>query len=73
MYKNKKLRKSRDRVLAGVAGGIAEFVGWEPKQIRIIWFVAGLLSGGTALFVYTVCAFIFPPPSYFDINDFREQ
>ena len=69
----RKLRKSRDHILAGVAGGMAEFVGWEPKKMRAIWVVAGLLTGGVALIVYTICAFIFPPPSDFDINEFREQ
>ncbi len=73
MSKYRKLRKSRDHMLAGVAGGIAECLGWQPKQVRIIWFIAGLFTAGTALLVYTICAFVFPPPSDFDINDFREQ
>lgn len=73
MSNYRKLRKSRDRILAGVAGGIAEFLGWQSKQVRTIWIVAGLLTAGTALLIYAVCAFVFPPPSNFDINDYREQ
>jgi len=73
MRENRKLRKSRDRIMAGVAGGIAEFLGWPSRQVRIIWLVAGILTGGTALFIYLLCAVIFPPPSDFDLNDFREQ
>ena len=73
MSRNRKLRKSKDRILAGVAGGIAEFIGWEPRQIRAIWVAAGFLTGGTAVIVYTVCAFVFPPPSKFNLDDFREQ
>jgi len=71
--KYKKLRKSKDYILAGVAGGIAEFLGWEPKQVRTLWVLAGIFTAGTAVLVYTVCAFVFPPPSDFDLNDYREQ
>lgn len=74
MCKNgNKLRKSRNRVLAGVAGGLAEFLDWKPKQIRVVWIIATLFSGGVALIVYAGCAYLFPPPADFDINNFREQ
>jgi len=73
MVNNRKLKRSRDNILAGVAGGIAEFLGWEPRQVRMIWFFAGLLSGGTALIIYAICAYIFPPPDDFDINKYRAQ
>ena len=33
--KEKKIRKSRDKVLCGVAGGIAEYLGIDPLWIRI--------------------------------------
>ena len=68
---NRKLRKSRNRLIAGVAGGIAEFTGWQANTVRLLWFFAGLFSGGTALIIYTICALVFPPPSKFDLNDFK--
>jgi len=69
---NRILRKSKDRILAGVAGGTAEFFGWPVNKGRLIWGLAGLFSGGGAIIIYTICAFVFPPPSNFDINDFRK-
>ena len=47
--KEKKIRKSRDKVLCGVAGGIAEYLGIDPLWIRIC-FVLLALSGGSGVF-----------------------
>ena len=37
------LRKSEDRVIAGVCGGFAEYIGWPPNNVRILYpaFPAG--------------------------------
>jgi phage shock protein PspC (stress-responsive transcriptional regulator) len=38
-----RLRRSRrDRILAGVCGGIAAWLGWRPWHLRLL-FVAGTL------------------------------
>jgi len=73
MSAKKGLKKSKDRVLAGVAGGIAEFLDWEPRQIRAAWVLGGIMTGGTALIAYAVCAYVFPEPDDFDINKYRVQ
>lgn len=73
MKSKRKLRKSRNRVLAGVAAGIAEFINWKPHQIRAVWLLLGLFTGGGALLAYAVCAYCFSPPTDFDVNEFRVQ
>lgn len=73
MGTEKGLKKSKDKVLAGVAGGIAEFLDWEPRQIRAAWILGGIVSAGTALIAYAICAFVFPEPDDFDIDQFRVQ
>jgi phage shock protein PspC (stress-responsive transcriptional regulator) len=55
----KTLRKSRDRRIAGVCGGIAEYFGWDPTIIRIIWAVM-IFCYGTGLLAYIVAAIIMP-------------
>ncbi len=41
------LRRSREnRVIAGILGGIAEFVGANPKTVRVVFAVATFFSGG---------------------------
>ena len=55
-----KIHKSaRDKKLAGVCGGIAEWLGVDPTIIRLAWVVL-LLGWGSGLLAYIVCALILP-------------
>src|SRR6478609_8673851 len=53
-------RSREDRVLAGVAGGVAEMVDADPSLIRVVWAVLIVLTGGLALLVYVVMAIVVP-------------
>ncbi len=53
-------RSTDDRMLAGVAGGVAEHLDADPSIIRIIWAVLIFLTGGLALVVYVVMAVVVP-------------
>lgn len=57
-------RSPDDRMLAGVAGGLAEMFDIDPSVIRIVWAVLIVLTGGLALLVYIVMAIVVPerPP-----------
>ena len=56
-----RLYRSRDdRMLAGVAGGVAEALDADPSLIRIVWALLILLTGGIALVVYIVMAIVVP-------------
>ena len=58
---NRHLFRSRDdRMLAGVAGGLAELWDADPSLIRIIWAVLIPFTGGVALVVYIVMAIVVP-------------
>ncbi len=62
-----RLYRSRDdRMLAGVAGGVAEMLDTDPSLIRIVWVLLAFLTGGIALVVYIVMAIVVPeqPPGY---------
>ncbi|HEX9733806.1 MAG TPA: PspC domain-containing protein [Thermoanaerobaculia bacterium] len=37
-------RSKTNRVLAGVCGGIAEWLGWDPTMVRILYVVLSILS-----------------------------
>ncbi|GHD24728.1 PspC domain-containing protein [Nocardiopsis kunsanensis] len=57
---NKRFQRSSDkRLLAGVCGGIAEYFGWEPNIVRIV-FVALTLLGFSGVFVYILAWLIMP-------------
>ena len=58
---NQHLYRSRDdRMLAGVAGGLAELWDADPSLVRIIWALLVVLTGGIALVVYVVMAIVVP-------------
>lgn len=57
------LRKSRNRIIAGVCGGIAEWLGWSPTLVRILYVVISVLSAAfPGILVYLVLWFVMPPP-----------
>ena len=60
--KDKKLTRSADdRMLAGVAGGLAEYLDIDPVIIRIIFVIIALLGGGfTGILIYAVLWIIMP-------------
>jgi phage shock protein C len=73
---NDRLYRSRDdRVIAGVAGGLAERLNADPSLVRVIWALLILPTGFIALLVYIVMAMVvpeeddlygfMPPPSTF--------
>jgi phage shock protein C len=58
---NRHLYRSRDdRMLAGVAGGLAELWDADPSLVRIVWAVLVVLTGGIALVIYIVMAIVVP-------------
>lgn len=56
-----RLYRSRDdRMLAGVAGGLAEMWDADPALVRLIWALLVIFTGGIALLVYIVMAIVVP-------------
>lgn len=53
-------RSRRERMIAGVAGGLAELWGTDPSLLRIVWALLVILTGGLALVVYIVMAIVVP-------------
>ena len=58
-----RLRKSRDRILGGVCGGIAEWLGWDLTLVRILYVIASIASVAfPGIVIYLVLWLIMPPP-----------
>lgn len=56
-----KLRKSRtDKMIAGVCGGIGEYLNWDPTIVRIIFLILVFSSFGTMVLIYFILALIMP-------------
>lgn len=51
-------RSTTNKTIAGVCGGLAEYLNIDPTIIRVIWALVGL--SGAGLIAYLVCALIIP-------------
>jgi phage shock protein PspC (stress-responsive transcriptional regulator) len=57
------LRKSRNKIFAGVCGGIAEWLGWDPTLVRVLYvFVSVVSIAFPGILVYILLWLIMPPP-----------
>lgn len=60
MMEGKKLRKSPvDRKIAGVCGGVGEYLNVDPTLVRLIWLLF-VLVGGTGVLAYIIAAIVMP-------------
>lgn len=60
----RRLYRSRDRILAGVAGGMAEYLTIDPTVVRVLWILTAIFTGGLVLVAYIVLAVITPESPY---------
>jgi phage shock protein C len=61
MQMRKRLTRSQDdRVVAGVAGGMAEYLGIDPTIVRVLWVLAFLPGGVPGLLLYVLCWLVMP-------------
>ena len=57
---NRRLYRSRtDRMIAGVCGGLGEYLNIDPTIVRLL-FVLFLLTGGSGFLIYFVMLLIVP-------------
>ena len=55
------LKRSRNGVIAGVCGGLAEWLGWDPTLVRVLFVLVSVLSAAfPGLFVYLVLWIVMP-------------
>ena len=56
------LQRSRsDRMIAGVCGGLADYIGIDPTLMRLIYIIGTIMTGFIpGIFVYFILAIIAP-------------
>lgn len=55
----KRLFKSRNKMIAGVCAGIAEYFNIDPTLVRLGWVLFCAL-GGSGVLAYIICAIVIP-------------
>ena len=60
MTTSKRLTRSRrDKKIAGICGGLAEYFGIDPVIPRLIWVILAL-GAGIGVFAYLICWIVIP-------------
>jgi phage shock protein C len=56
------LQRSREhKMIAGVCGGLADWLGWDPTVVRILYVLVSILSAAfPGILVYIVLWFLMP-------------
>ena len=61
MPSGKLFRSSTNKILGGVCGGIAEWLGWNPTAVRVLYVVISILSVAfPGILVYLVLWLVMP-------------
>ncbi len=56
----RKLTRSRhDKKIAGVCGGLGEYLGVDPTLVRLLWLIA-VIFGGTGILAYIIAWIVMP-------------
>jgi phage shock protein C len=53
-------RSTQERMLAGVCGGIADYLDVDPTLVRLVFVALALLSSGSGLVIYLILMLIVP-------------
>jgi phage shock protein C len=53
-------RSRRHRIVAGVCGGMAGWLGWPPLLVRVLFVVVGALPFLSGILVYLVLWLVIP-------------
>lgn len=61
----KRLRRSGTHcMIAGVCGGLAEYIGWDPTMVRLLYVVVSVFSAAfPGILVYIIAWLIMPKES----------
>ena len=53
-------RSANDRIISGVAGGVADYFEVDPVLVRILWFISVPVTGGLTFVAYIVMMIAVP-------------
>ena len=54
------LMLSNNRMVGGVCGGLAEWLGWDPTLVRILYTILTIFTAFSGLIVYLILWIIMP-------------
>ena len=64
MADNKRFYRSHNKCIAGVCGGVADYFGWDPTVVRLVYLVATFSSAFSGFLLYIVLWIFVPQERY---------
>ena len=65
-------RSKKEKMIAGVCGGLAEYFNIDPTLVRLGWIIFAL-TFGTGILAYIICAFVIPEEKYVSYSVSRKS
>jgi phage shock protein C len=54
-------RSRKNKMIAGVCGGIADWLGWDPTWVRVIYVLVSILSAAfPGILIYVILWIVMP-------------
>ena len=61
MAQNALKRSRKDRIIAGVCGGLEEWLGWDPTVVRVLYVLLSICSAAfPGIFAYLLMWIVMP-------------
>ncbi len=57
---NKLYRSKKNKIIAGICGGIGEYFKIDPTLVRLLWLLVSVMSVGAGLVAYIIAWIIIP-------------
>jgi phage shock protein C len=55
------VRSKNNRMIAGVCGGLADWLGWDPTAMRILYVLISIFSAAfPGILIYIILAMVMP-------------
>lgn len=64
--KKRLTRSKKERMIAGVCGGLAEYFGWDSTLIRIVYVLATIFTAFAGIIIYFILWIIMPEERHSD-------
>ena len=61
---DKKLTLSNDKKIAGVCGGIAEYIEIDPTVVRLIYALLNIFTAFSGIIIYLILMLVLPKASH---------
>jgi phage shock protein C len=65
----RRLVKTRDKKVAGVCGGVAEYFSIDPTLVRIAFVIGTIATQGSFLIAYLILAYVMPKPEPLSLEE----